>query len=108
MRFCRKCGEATKGSVDTCPKCGADLNVWDARRQTLKDYEEAGIGMAEVLTAGESSCKSCQALHGTRWPVWAAPVLPNPNCTHELGCRCTYIAVIGEDDSRRELGVNSQ
>jgi len=58
---------------------------------TLKQFKEMGIKNVEVLGTSDS-CESCQKTVGKRYILSEAPTLPNPNCTHELGCRCVHLA----------------
>ena len=59
----------------------------------LRQYEESGIKFVEVLGA-PNSCQFCKEIAGKRFTIGEAPTLPNPNCTHELGCRCLYLACV--------------
>ena len=60
----------------------------------LKQYRESGVvNYVEVLVTA-NSCDSCKKSQGKRYKINEAPILPNPNCTNELGCRCMYLACI--------------
>ena len=59
----------------------------------LKQYKESGLKYIEVLGAS-NSCPICNKIAGKRYAINEAPTLPNPNCTHELGCRCVYLPCI--------------
>jgi hypothetical protein len=73
----------------------ARMVLFDSRhKQTLKQYAEHGaIQYVEVLATADS-CEDCKKLQGKRYRIDEAPTLPNPNCTHELGCRCVYLPCI--------------
>ena len=60
---------------------------------TLKQYGENGVKYVEV-SAAPDSCESCKKLQGKRYRVDKAPKLPNPNCTHKVGCRCMYLPCV--------------
>jgi hypothetical protein len=59
----------------------------------LKQYKENGIKYIEVL-ATPDSCEACKKLQSKRYRIDKAPKLPNPNCIHELGCRCVYLPCV--------------
>ena len=56
----------------------------------LKQYKDSGLKYVEVLGA-PNSCPFCKNIVGKRYALNEAPTLPNPSCTHELGCRCVYL-----------------
>lgn len=57
---------------------------------TLKQYKEMGVKYVEVLVT-PGSCESCKKIAGKTYNLNEAPTLPNPNCTHEMGCRCVHL-----------------
>ena len=61
-------------------------------KQKLKQYSESGFVKYVGILATANSCESCKKLEGKRYKLNEAPILPNPSCTHELGCRCVYLA----------------
>lgn len=63
-------------------------------KETLKQYGESGVVQYVEILATPNSCESCKKLQGKRYKVNEAPKLPNPNCTHELGCRCVYLPCV--------------
>lgn len=60
---------------------------------TLKQFMEMGIEYVEVLGTPDS-CESCKGIGGKIYRLGEAPTLPNPKCTHEMGCRCVHLASI--------------
>jgi hypothetical protein len=58
----------------------------------LEDGKKAGIEKVKVL-AFQDSCKACKKLENKQYKLHQIPVLPYEHCTHEMGCRCTTIAV---------------
>jgi hypothetical protein len=63
-------------------------------KETLKQYSESGVVQYVEILATPESCESCKMLESKRYKVSEAPKLPNPNCTHELGCRCVYLPCV--------------
>jgi hypothetical protein len=63
-------------------------------KETLKQYGESGAVQYVEILATPNSCESCKKLQGKRYKLSEAPKLPNPNCTHELGCRCVYLPCV--------------
>jgi len=61
--------------------------------RNLKQYKESGFKFVEVLGA-PNSCPFCKEIAGKHFAIGEAPTLPNHNCTHELGCRCLYLAYV--------------
>jgi hypothetical protein len=61
--------------------------------RNLRQYKERGIKFVEVLGA-PTSCPFCKEIANKRFVIDEAPILPNPNCSHELGCRCLYLACV--------------
>lgn len=58
----------------------------------LERYRKSNaVADVEVLTANDA-CSACQTLAG-EYSFDEVPVLPNPDCTHKKGCRCTYAPV---------------
>jgi len=76
-----------------------ELERNENNRQSLDSYREAGVVSVEIFAGGrDTSCPSCKALSGTIVPIDKAQVPPNPYCTHEMGCRCTYLGVFNDLD----------
>jgi hypothetical protein len=61
---------------------------------TLKQYGDSGVAKYVEVLATPNSCESCKKLEGKRYRVDLAPKLPNPHCTHKLGCRCVYLPCV--------------
>lgn len=51
------------------------------------------VKRVEVCDAGENSCVECRKLNQRRYKFGAFPELPNPHCTHPMGCRCVYLPI---------------
>ena len=60
---------------------------------TLERYRSSGLECVEILAASDS-CESCKKLAGKHYKLDEAPELPNPNCTHKMGCRCCFLPVV--------------
>jgi hypothetical protein len=65
------------------------FSVWTQRN--LREMRASGVMKVEML-ATEDSCPKCKKLGGRKYRLAEAPELPNPDCTHEMGCRCCYVA----------------
>ena len=60
----------------------------------MRQFREAGVRTVELSATGDS-CPNCQRLGGRRFALGKAPPLPHKDCTHEMGCRCIYVADFG-------------
>lgn len=68
------------------------LQFQAVHKDTLERYHSSGVKYIEVLPVSDS-CESCQKMAG-KHKIAEAPELPNPNCTHKMGCRCCYLSVV--------------
>jgi hypothetical protein len=60
--------------------------------RNMDQYKKAGVKTVEVLGAGDdNTCPACQEISGKKYKLDKVPELPNPNCTCEIGCRCTTV-----------------
>jgi hypothetical protein len=62
--------------------------------ETKKQYKDSGVVQYVEILATPESCDSCKKLEGKRYKLSEAPELPNPYCTHEMGCRCVYLPCV--------------
>jgi hypothetical protein len=62
-------------------------------RATLEQYRSEGLEYLEVFPAPDS-CEACRKLAGNHYKLNDAPELPYENCTHKMGCRCTFLPVV--------------
>ena len=62
-------------------------------QSTLERYRNEGIKYVEVLTPLDS-CEFCKKLAGRHFKINEAPELPYEHCTHKMGCRCCFLAII--------------
>ncbi|MGD0854449.1 MAG: SAP domain-containing protein [Dehalococcoidia bacterium] len=60
----------------------------------LESYRKEGVSPYVEILATSESCDSCKRLEGKRYKLSNAPELPNPHCTHKLGCRCVYLPCV--------------
>ena len=60
----------------------------------LESYRKDGVSPYVEILATSESCDSCKKLEGKRYKLSNAPELPNPNCTHKMGCRCIYLPCV--------------
>jgi hypothetical protein len=59
-------------------------------RAELEGYRKDEVCQYVEILATPGACSACRKLKGKRYKLSNAPELPNPNCTHEMGCRCVY------------------
>ncbi|MFC1905151.1 hypothetical protein ACFLXT_05290, partial [Chloroflexota bacterium] len=69
------------------------ITFWGWGRADLEQYRREGLKHVEIYPSPDS-CESCKKLAGKHYKVDEAPELPNPNCTHKMGCRCRFLPVI--------------
>ena len=69
------------------------LMFYAINQDTLKQYLANGIWKVKILPA-KDSCESCKKNANKVYTIKKVPELPNPKCTHEMGCRCSLIPVI--------------
>ena len=46
------------------------------------------------ISAIEDSCRACKGIHARIFKLNNVIELPYENCTHEMGCRCTYLPIV--------------
>jgi len=63
----------------------ADLAKW-----------ESIVRRCEISVCSDA-CEPCATRHGQIYRLDEVPELPCPDCTHEMGCRCMYLAVLEDD-----------
>lgn len=69
------------------------LVFYASHLQDVMRYKEAGVKTVEILCADDANtCPSCKTISGKKYRIHKAPELPNPDCTCEIGCRCTTVA----------------
>lgn len=59
----------------------------------LAEYRQSEVVMGVEVLATSDSCDACKAIAGKKYTFDAVPELPYEYCTHEMGCRCTIVAV---------------
>ena len=64
------------------------------RLQRFKGYRQSGVVKAVRVIGGPDSCVAFQPIQGKKYRLDKAPELPHPYCAHEMGCRCTTLAVL--------------
>jgi hypothetical protein len=68
------------------------LSFYVKHQSDLARMRESGIKKAKIIGIG--GCEACLALKDKTFRLDELPELPYKNCTCELGCRCTAIAVL--------------
>jgi hypothetical protein len=60
----------------------------------IKNYKQSSVVKGVQVIAADDSCPACKRLDGKKYSLESAIELPHEHCTHEMGCRCTWIAVL--------------
>jgi hypothetical protein len=60
----------------------------------MAEYQKNGVVKQVEILAASDSCDACKKIAGKRYKVNDVIELPHEHCTHEMGCRCTLIAVL--------------
>lgn len=61
--------------------------------RNMKQYKEVGAKTVEVLGVDDANtCPACKKITGKKYRINKVPEFPNPDCTCEIGCRCTTVA----------------
>jgi hypothetical protein len=68
------------------------LSFYVKHQSDLARMRESGIKKAKIIGIG--GCEACLALKDQTFRLDELPELPYKDCTCELGCRCTAIAVL--------------
>lgn len=64
---------------------------------TLSQFKSSGVVKGVQILTAKDSCESCRAQAKNNFSLTKAEkfgILPNKECTHPKGCRCTYIPVL--------------
>ncbi|MHB0987826.1 MAG: hypothetical protein ACYC3P_04060 [Bellilinea sp.] len=72
------------------------IDFHEMHNKSLKNYfENSDVIKGVQILASSDSCSECKKLTGITYLLSEKiPELPHPNCTHEMGCRCTYIPIV--------------
>lgn len=62
-------------------------------RVNIANYKRSGVVKQVEILAAQDSCDACKNISGKRFKLSEAPELPYEHCTHEMGCRCTLLAI---------------
>ena len=97
MRECAVCSSESEDHVQTCPVCGADLNVDSVRARALKHIRESPRSSHVYVAAPAYACPICQNGQGT-WDKDSeqVPSLPHEGCSCPHGCVCRYEPLVVE------------
>jgi hypothetical protein len=70
-----------------------EINI--ANKNALQQYRESEVVKQVEVLATNSSCRFCKILEGKKYSLPEAEgLLPVKECTHKLGCRCTFIPIV--------------
>jgi hypothetical protein len=74
------------------------LSFYVKHQSDLARMRESGIKEAKIIGIG--GCEACLALKDQTFRLDELPELPYKDCTCELGCRCTAIAVLPQSEEQ--------
>ncbi len=84
---CPRCGKAIHIPTGDCPYCGFHLDL--TPQDVLRILQSNPAVRYVRVVVSDDACAACRFVEGT-YPKEEAPELPVPDCSHPLGCRCTY------------------
>ncbi|MHA2248040.1 MAG: SAP domain-containing protein [Candidatus Hodarchaeales archaeon] len=61
--------------------------------QRLKKWRKSGVVVQVEILGENDACLSCKNLQSYRYDITDVPIIPNPNCTDDYGCRCCYVPI---------------
>lgn len=66
------------------------LTFYAIGQESLRSFKEMGYALLRTSACGDS-CDFCQSQSAVTYSIELAPELPHRFCTHDSGCRCTYL-----------------
>jgi hypothetical protein len=95
VQTCSLCNSSSSDQATHCHSCHADLTEFSTMAQALKRFQENPRVLSVKILTNDAACSFCYEQLGT-YPKIKVPRLPHTSCSHENGCRCFYIPVLGE------------
>ncbi len=87
LNRCPHCLKPIHVPTGDCPHCGAHLDLTPEQARELLRKNPAVKAVRVIVN--KDACAACQYVAGT-YPPDQVPLLPVPDCSHPLGCRCYY------------------
>lgn len=93
-----------KRSRDFPPDIGERIDAlvhYGQNHRNLQSWRQSGcVRGVGILGSADGPCEECMKLHNRVWSLNEVPELPNPRCTTEGGCRCSYsiAELVGQDE----------
>ncbi len=87
LNRCPHCLKPIHVPAGDCPHCGAHLDL--TPEQALEILRKNPAVKAIRIIVNRDACAACMYVEGT-YPPDQVPLLPVPDCSHPLGCRCYY------------------
>jgi len=93
-----------KRSRDFPPDIGERIDAlvnYGQNYRNLQSWRQSGcVRGVGILGSADGPCEECMKLHNRVWSLNEVPELPNPRCTTEGGCRCSYsiAGLVGQDE----------
>jgi hypothetical protein len=95
VQTCSRCYTQSADSLQTCPKCQADLREYSTTAQSLKRIRSNTRVRYVRLAIPVDACPACQAVEGT-YPKDNVPPIPVEGCSEPKGCRAYYEPMLDE------------
>ena len=77
--------------VDTVARM---FSFYASHKATLDQFRKSGVVKHVKILTMHDSCDACKKMARKKYKLSEMPELPYEHCTHEMGCRCTEIAVV--------------
>lgn len=62
-----------------------------SNKENIALYKKYRVTEYVRVFTGRDACDECKKFEGKRYSINNPPELPHENCTHEMGCRCSYM-----------------
>jgi hypothetical protein len=95
VQTCSQCQTSNPDSATHCRNCKADLSQWSKLAIFRKELQENPRVSYIRISVNDDCCPACNAVEGV-YSKESVPALPVDGCSHNLGCRCIYMAVLDE------------
>jgi hypothetical protein len=95
VQTCSQCQTSNPDTATHCRNCKADLSQWSKLAILRKELQEnPRVSHIRISVSGDC-CPACSEIEGV-YSKDTVPDLPVEGCSHNLGCRCFYMAVLEE------------
>jgi hypothetical protein len=70
------------------------MNFYAQHKAELEADRKSGVVKGFKIVSSGDSCESCKKLNGKCFSFNDVPELPYEHCTHKMGCRCSFRAIL--------------